>query len=220
MPSHPQTMLPFRFLRRTVFPTRNTLRWIQRGDQQFIHQRSHSSNTRLSADLASSFRHNQYLRAPSKRFFSGKPPIPPKYNPTPNLNSPEPSLTLSQRMRKLSREYGWSAVGVYLLLTAIDFPFCFIAVRAIGTERIGEWEHHIVEWFKRAVPIQIPAKWRRAGGESVEEVQGVVDGAIAGYDHGVKDAEKANTGETASMLFEDSKGIKPRPCTNSPVPPD
>ncbi|MCJ1435471.1 hypothetical protein MMC27_004844 [Xylographa pallens] len=192
-------MLPFRVLRRTLFPTRSTLRWIQRDNQHFIHQTSHSPNTRFSGDLASFVRHNQRFRAPSKRLFSEKPPTPPKYNPTPNLNSPEPSLTLSQRMRKLSREYGWSAVGVYLLLTAIDFPFCFIAVRAIGTERIGEWEHYIVEWFKRAVPIQIPEKWRSTGSESVEEAQTVVDGAIAGYDHGVKDAEKANTGDTASI---------------------
>ncbi|MCJ1295150.1 hypothetical protein MMC34_006711 [Xylographa carneopallida] len=192
-------MLPFRVLRRTIFSTQNTLRWIQRNNQQFIHQASQSPKPRNVGDPASSFRIIQRLRAPPKRFFSEKPPSPPKYDPTPNLNSPEPSLTLSQRMRKLSREYGWSAVGVYLLLTAIDFPFCFIAVRAIGTERIGEWEHYIVEWFKRAVPIQIPTKWRSAGEEKVEEVQVAVDGAIAGYDHGVKDAEKANTGETASI---------------------
>ena len=123
-------------------------------------------------------------------------------------------------MRKLSREYGWSAVGVYLLLTAIDFPFCFIAVRAIGTERIGEWEHYIVEWFKRAVPIQIPEKWRSTGGENVEEAQAVVDGAIAGYDHGVKDAEKANTGDTASMSLEDFGSIAPRLSIIRPKPPD
>ncbi|MCJ1379029.1 hypothetical protein MMC17_002128 [Xylographa soralifera] len=192
-------MLPFRVLRRTVFLTWNTPRWIQKDYQRSIHQMSHSPNYQRVGDLTTFLRHSRRFRAPSKRLFSEKPPTPPKYNPTPNLNSPEPSLTLSQRMRKLSREYGWSAVGVYLLLTAIDFPFCFVAVRAIGTERIGEWEHYLVEWFKRAVPVQIPAKWRGTGGESVEEVQVVVDGAIAGYDHGVKDAEKANTGETASI---------------------
>lgn len=59
--------------------------------------------------------------------------------PTPNLNSaaePEPK-TLGARMRKLSREYGWSAAGVYLALTAIDFPFCYLLVRYLGTERVG-----------------------------------------------------------------------------------
>lgn len=40
-------------------------------------------------------------------------------------------------MRKLSREYGWSGLGVYLALSALDFPFCYLLVRTLGTERIG-----------------------------------------------------------------------------------
>jgi hypothetical protein len=43
-------------------------------------------------------------------------------------------------MRKLSREYGWAALGVYLALSALDFPFCYLLVRAFGTDRIGEWK--------------------------------------------------------------------------------
>jgi len=192
-------MLPFRILRQTVSPTRNTLRWALRDYHNSTHHPPHSPNFRRSGDSVGLFRHNARFRALPKRLFSEKPPPPPKYNPTPNLTSPEPSLTLSQRMRKLSREYGWSAVGVYLLLSALDFPFCFIAVRALGTERIGEWEHKIVQWVKKAVPIQIPANWKGAGAEDVEEAQVTVDGAIAGYDHGVRDAEKANAGESASI---------------------
>ena len=46
-------------------------------------------------------------------------------------------LTLSARLKKLSREYGWSAVGVYLALSVLDFPFCFLLVRFVGTEKIG-----------------------------------------------------------------------------------
>jgi len=42
-------------------------------------------------------------------------------------------------MRKLSREYGWSGLGVYLMLSALDFPFCYLLVRTLGTDRIGEW---------------------------------------------------------------------------------
>jgi Protein of unknown function (DUF1279) len=41
-------------------------------------------------------------------------------------------------MRKLSREYGWSALGVYFALTALDFPFCYLFVRQMGTDKIGE----------------------------------------------------------------------------------
>lgn len=46
-------------------------------------------------------------------------------------------LSLSGRFKKLSREYGWSAVGVYFALSVLDFPFCFLLVRVVGTERIG-----------------------------------------------------------------------------------
>lgn len=44
---------------------------------------------------------------------------------------------LSARLKKLSREYGWTAVGVYLSLSVLDFPFCFLLVRIVGTDRIG-----------------------------------------------------------------------------------
>lgn len=49
----------------------------------------------------------------------------------------EESLSLSGRLKKLSREYGWSAVGVYFGLSILDFPFCFLFVRLVGAEKIG-----------------------------------------------------------------------------------
>lgn len=45
--------------------------------------------------------------------------------------------TLGARLKKLSREYGWTAVGVYMTLSVLDFPFCFLLVRTVGTEKIG-----------------------------------------------------------------------------------
>jgi hypothetical protein len=81
----------------------------------------------------------------SKARRNGKATVP---DPTPNLNSPKGSSsgaaaeaepqTLRARMRKLSREYGWSALGVYLGLTALDFPFCYLLVRYLGTDKIGK----------------------------------------------------------------------------------
>ena len=143
----------------------------------------------------------------SKRSNSTKPSI----NPTPHLNSPEPSLSLSQRFRKLSREYGWSAFGVYLALTAVDFPFCFLAVRWLGTDRIGRWEHIILEWVWKVWEV-VPKPFQdREAGQTVEvetvgpkvEEYGVVQSqrdetGSAGYDHGVKEAEQRNRSENAS----------------------
>lgn len=141
----------------------------------------------------------------NKRFNSNKAPL----NPTPNLGSPEPSLSLSQRLRKLSREYGWSALGVYLLLSALDFPFCFLAVRWIGAETIGRWESIIVEQFWKVfnlLPFSsdpgTPVAEVKGIGPKVEEYA-VVDSAkdevgVPGYDHGVKEAEERNKSEDAS----------------------
>src|SRR5271156_6171836 len=63
-------------------------------------------------------------------------------------NTSDANLSLSQRLRKLSREYGWTALGVYLALSALDFPFCFLAVRTLGTDRIGHWEHAVTSRIK------------------------------------------------------------------------
>lgn len=104
-------------------------------------------------------------------------------NPTPNLGSSEPAPSLSQRLKKLSREYGWTAVGVYLALSALDFPFCFLAVRALGTERIGQWEHNVVEYVKSVVAIPFPGLVEDTGGgdsEGVETVEAAVrEGSVA-----------------------------------------
>lgn len=161
--------------------------------------------------------------------YSSKPQKP-QYNPTPHLNSPSPSLSLSQRLQKLSREYGWSAFGVYLLLTALDFPFCFAAVRYLGTDRIGRYEHVALEWIKSMIPETVVERWKSyressvqakqgneegetgsvsvgglAGEETKVEAFGVVKGerevgVMPGYDHGVEEAEKLNKSENASKL--------------------
>ncbi|KAL8717584.1 MAG: hypothetical protein Q9225_005186 [Loekoesia sp. 1 TL-2023] len=142
----------------------------------------------------------------SRRLESTKPP----FEPTPNLGSPEPPLSLSQRLRKLSREYGWSALGVYLLLTALDFPLCFLAVRWVGTETIGHWESVIVDQFWKFFHL-LPFG-SRSGPQAVE-VEGtgvkVEEGRVIdpntneveapGYDHGLKEAEERNRSEDASI---------------------
>jgi len=67
-------------------------------------------------------------------------------------------------MKSLSREYGYSALGVYLLLSALDFPFCFLLVKVVGTERIAWAEHIVVSYFKSLVGIPI------VGEEIVDEI--------------------------------------------------
>lgn len=85
---------------------------------------------------------------------SDKPSSTP--DPTPHLGSPEPAPSLSQRLKRLSKQYGWLAVGVYFGLSALDFPFCYLAVRMLGTERVGHYEHVVIEGVKSLMRIPFP----------------------------------------------------------------
>ncbi|KAL9106399.1 MAG: hypothetical protein Q9227_008600 [Pyrenula ochraceoflavens] len=133
--------------------------------------------------------------------------------------------SLSARLKKLSREYGWSAVGIYFALSALDFPFCFLAVRWLGTERIGRWEHWVLHNVKRLVQMPLGLGAQEKIDEAGQEVKGQIlqpaeggagqgggggdgvrvleeeeegpDGAV--WDHGVEEAERANQGDNASI---------------------
>jgi hypothetical protein len=133
-------------------------------------------------------------------------------NPTPHLGSPEPAPSLSQRLRKLSREYGWSALGVYLTLSALDFPFCFMAVRLLGTERIGRWEHVVISAFWDVVRIPFPdfVEDRQAAQASQRAADTVAtptdiapsdrEGSV-GWSSGVAQAQADNVGVNASTYL-------------------
>ncbi|KAK5987133.1 hypothetical protein PT974_11251 [Cladobotryum mycophilum] len=68
------------------------------------------------------------------------------------------SLSLTDRLKKLSKEYGWAAVGVYLGLSVLDFPFCFLLVRVVGTDRIGQFEQFIVSKVGAIIPETVRDK--------------------------------------------------------------
>lgn len=101
----------------------------------------------------------------SVRFNSNKPTAR-HVNPTPHLGSPEPAPSLSQRLKQLSKEYGWTALGVYLGLSLLDFPVCFLAVRLLGTDRIGHYEDVVKQAFWSVVRLAFPD----AGKKSAEVI--------------------------------------------------
>jgi hypothetical protein len=132
------------------------------------------------------------------------------------------SLSLSGRLKKLSREYGWTAVGVYFSLSVLDFPFCFLLVKTVGTERIGEWpgrrhslaaldankvnlsttclgelEHWVVSNVARFIPESVKTFWQeyRAALKEAEVKQIGNDDVSEGIEMagwGVKEAEEKN----------------------------
>jgi hypothetical protein len=91
-------------------------------------------------------------------------------NPTPHLGSPEPALSISQRLKQLSREYGWTAVGVYFALSILDFPFCFLAVRLLGTDRIGRYEDIVKSAFWSLVRLAFPDAGKKSQEAAAKEL--------------------------------------------------
>ncbi|KAI5860785.1 hypothetical protein GGS23DRAFT_209674 [Durotheca rogersii] len=137
----------------------------------------------------------------SRRSFHRNPRLRSATPPPKGATPPEPQ-GFSARLKKLSREYGWAALGVYLGLTVLDFPFCFLLVRAVGTERIGEIEHFVISNVKKAIPESVRNRWQdyrdtlksaekeRFGNENIsEQVE------VAGW--GVEEAERRHKSEAS-----------------------
>ncbi|KAJ8062313.1 hypothetical protein OCU04_008860 [Sclerotinia nivalis] len=136
----------------------------------------------------------QRLRTRTNRYFHNSRPRRDGGAKAENLGD---ETSLSGRMKKLSREYGWSVVGVYIFLSAADFPFCYLLVRTLGTDRIGEWEHIITSNIKKMIPESIKNawhEWRTAMKKAEHDITGsdkINDGVeMAGW--GVEEAEERN----------------------------
>ncbi|TWU70793.1 hypothetical protein ED733_000372 [Metarhizium rileyi] len=102
----------------------------------------------------------------------------------------------------LSKEYGWSAVGVYLALSVLDFPLCFLLVRIVGTDTIGKIEHYVVSTVKQFVPESLRHKcheyWRSFKSKEVETMgnDNISDKVeMAGW--GVEEAQERNAEEAS-----------------------
>jgi hypothetical protein len=97
--------------------------------------------------------------------------------------------SLSARLRKLSREYGWAALGVYLGLSVLDFPFCFLLVRMVGTDRIAEVERWVMAGIQKVVPESVKQRWYeyRAAFKDAEKKE-------LGDNHVSEDVEKVGWG--------------------------
>ncbi|KAL4896317.1 hypothetical protein BDV59DRAFT_199515 [Aspergillus ambiguus] len=127
------------------------------------------------------------FRGAQTRFFQTSGPRRAAAQPT----------SLSARLKMLSREYGWSALGVYLLLSAMDFPFCFAAVHFLGADRIGHYEQIVVDSFKAAAGTVFPGMQEQQALEAAAASGQVQEAAEAAAEEQQKKKNKA--GEEASL---------------------
>ncbi|TQS38253.1 hypothetical protein Golomagni_01246 [Golovinomyces magnicellulatus] len=108
-------------------------------------------------------------------------------------------LNFGARLRKLSREYGWAAFGVYLTLSALDFPLCYLMVRYLGPEKIGEWEHTVISGVKSLIPEKIKMtydEWR----SSISKVE-----VLFPPNSGKDDSSKIKITKTAGNQLEEAE---------------
>lgn len=58
------------------------------------------------------------------------------------VKKPEPT-----GMKKLVKDYGYSALGVYLTLSMLDLPLCYLLVHLMGKEEIQKYENKAKQYF-------------------------------------------------------------------------
>lgn len=58
--------------------------------------------------------------------------------------TPPPKAT---GMKSLVKEYGYSALGIYFVLSMFDLPLCYAIVHSVGKEKIQLYENKVKRYF-------------------------------------------------------------------------
>jgi len=87
--------------------------------------------------------------------------------PSPSPSEQEKPTTISGRLKDLIKRYGWYALGVYVVLGAIDFGISFAGIQVIGAEKVSHWTHQAKEavtgviWPDRNAPAHAEVEMPR-----------------------------------------------------------
>ena len=71
-----------------------------------------------------------------------------------------PNASLSQRLKHLIKSYGWYALGVYLILSALDFSVAFGAVNVLGAEQVSRVAAEVKDYFTSMIHTTPPEPGR------------------------------------------------------------
>ncbi|KXT05157.1 hypothetical protein AC579_6016 [Pseudocercospora musae] len=124
-----------------------------------------------------------------------------RHNSSQATEAPKAKRSLSERMKDMSRKYGWTVTGIYLGLSVLDFPFCFLAVRWFGTERIAGVEHAIVDGFWDMVEKVIPSLTETRLQKQAAEAAEAAEAAQEAGDAVAEDAKGKNPGLGTQLLL-------------------
>ena len=125
-----------------------------------------------------SFRLKPTPPLPDLRLFTSSPPrlapIPSSPPPSSPILPPNPSL--SQRLKQLIKSYGWYALGVYLLLSILDFGVAFVGINLLGAEYVSR----VTASVKSIVADLIPSKPAEPGLDEIESTKNQASGGHEG----------------------------------------
>lgn len=83
------------------------------------------------------------------------------------------SGSLSQRFKTLMKAYGWYAVGVYIVISVVDFTVAFAGINLLGAEYVSSVAASAKTWLFSLVYSRPP----EPGREEIDEVSSAVGGA-------------------------------------------
>ncbi|KAF8444505.1 hypothetical protein L210DRAFT_3475245 [Boletus edulis BED1] len=77
---------------------------------------------------------SRLLRTSPPRLTSG----PSRHTEDEDTPSLPPDATVSQRLKHLVKSYGWYALGIYLVFSALDFTVAFVGIKLLGAEQVSQ----------------------------------------------------------------------------------
>ncbi|KII92331.1 hypothetical protein PLICRDRAFT_37097 [Plicaturopsis crispa FD-325 SS-3] len=95
----------------------------------------------------------------SARLSSSPPPSPSSQD-----TQLPPNASLSQKLKHLIKSYGWYALGVYIILSALDFGVAFAGINLLGAEYVSR----VAASAKELVADYLPSRPPEPGREEVE----------------------------------------------------
>ncbi|KAK7472620.1 DUF1279 superfamily [Stygiomarasmius scandens] len=128
--------------------------------------------SKASPSLTSSTRTNSRLFS----HFPARLTSSPSSGASTNTTASSENATVSQRLKHLIKSYGWYALGVYIILSALDFGVAFAGINLIGAEQVS----HMAASVKNTVSGIIHSKPPEPGKDEIDPSHGSMQGGNEG----------------------------------------
>ncbi|KDR75419.1 hypothetical protein GALMADRAFT_98890 [Galerina marginata CBS 339.88] len=108
-------------------------------------------------------------RVPQIRLFTRSSARLTSRSPSPTThpqNALPPDASMSQRLKHLIKTYGWYALGVYLVIGALDFGVAFVGINLLGAQYVSQ----VVASVKTMVGSVLHSKPAEPGKDEMESI--------------------------------------------------